>query len=86
MTTEAFDQSIRDRMEYALELACRGLPANRQGHEWRKLVAEEILACAREGNTSLSELSAAGRRAVVTKLGGASFSVVNSSGKEYVFR
>ena len=70
MTTEAFDQSIRDRMEYALELACRGLPANRQGHEWRKLVAEEILACAREGNTSLSELSAAGRRAVVTKLGG----------------
>ena len=70
MTSEAFDQSTRDRMEYALELACRGLPASRQGHEWRKLVAEEILTCARQGNTSLSELSAAGRRAVVNKLGG----------------
>ncbi len=70
MTSEAFDQSTRARMEYALELACRGLPASRQGHEWRKLVAEEIILCAREGNTSLAELSAAGSRAVVTKLGG----------------
>ncbi len=70
MTSEALDQSTRNRMEYALELACRGLPASRQGHEWRKLVAEEILSCAREGNTSLAELSAAGRRAVVNKLGG----------------
>ena len=75
MTGVAFDQSTRDRMEYALELACRGLPASRQGHEWRKLVAEEILACAREGTTSLPELSAAGRRAV-TKLGGSAVASV----------
>ncbi len=70
MTTEVFEQSTRDRMEYALELACRGLPPDRQGHEWRKLVAEDIILCAREGKTSLAELSAAGRRAVVEKLGG----------------
>ena len=70
MINEDFDEAARSRMEYALELACRGLPANRQGHEWRKMVAEDIMCCAREGRTSLEDLSAAGRRCVVEKLGG----------------
>jgi hypothetical protein len=74
VTSEAFDETTRSRMEYALELACRGLPAHRQGHEWRRLVAEDIMHCAREGRTSLEDLTAAGRRSVVEKLGGKAIS------------
>jgi hypothetical protein len=68
--TDTHDEQVRNAMEYALELACRGLPTDRQGHEWRKLVAEEISRCAEEGGTSLSDLIAAGRRAVITMCGG----------------
>jgi len=76
MISEGFDEAVRSRMEYALELACRGLPANQQGYEWRKLVAEDILCCAREGRTSLEQLTATGRRCVVDKLGGRAISEV----------
>jgi len=74
VTNDVFDPRTRAKMEFALELACRGLPSGRQGHEWRRIVAEDIILCARDGKTSLEDLSAAGRRSVVDKLGG---SVIN---------
>jgi len=70
MLSEGFDEATRSRMDYALELACRGLPEDRQGHEWRKIVAEDVMRCAHEGRTSLEDLTAAARHCVVEKLGG----------------
>ena len=70
MTTDAFEPAVVAGMEYILEIACRGLPPERQGFEWRRIVAEDMLICAQEGRTSFEDLSAAARHAVVEKLGG----------------
>ena len=67
MTT---DHVILPHIEYAIELECRGLPSNRQTYDCRKLVAEEVLRSVAEGKTSLQDLFAAARRAVVEILGG----------------
>ena len=54
-----FTERIAADMEVALERACQRLPADRQDHETRKLIAERIIEAAREGHTTLSELTAA---------------------------
>ena len=65
MMSDRFDEGIRLRMEYALELACRSLPPHRQDHETRKQIAEQIMLAARCGTTSLDELTQAGRSAIM---------------------
>ena len=55
-----FDERTAANMEVALERACQRLPANRQDHDTRKLIAERIVDAARKGRTTLGELTAAG--------------------------
>src|SRR5262249_38765785 len=64
MIGDWFDEAMRLRMEFALELACRSLPPGRQDHETRKQIAEAIMLSARRGATSLDELMQAGRSAI----------------------
>jgi len=68
MMCDWFDETMRVRMEFALELACRSLPPGRQDHETRKQVAEQIILSARRGTTSLDELIHAGRSAITDLL------------------
>jgi hypothetical protein len=63
-----FDEATLTNMEIALERACAGLPKDMQAHEARKFVARRIIDCARRGNTTLTELTATGKRAVVELL------------------
>jgi hypothetical protein len=59
-----FDSRTFANMNVALERACAILPKTRDNHPARKLIAEQILACARSGKTTLGELTAAAKRAV----------------------
>jgi hypothetical protein len=67
-----FDEGTLANMEIALDRACANLPADMQGHEARKFVALRIVAYAKRGDVTLTELTAAGRRAVVELLSHAS--------------
>ena len=44
--------------------ACQRLPVDRSDHQPRRFIAEKIIECARSGNTTLSELTAAGIKAM----------------------
>ena len=47
-----------------LEEVCAELP-NGGGHESRKFIAEQLMKAARDGKTTLGELTYVGRRALV---------------------
>lgn len=64
MFSKEFDERTVANMEVALERACAKLPPNRNDHATRKFIAEQIIACARAGETSLGELSAAAMKAL----------------------
>ena len=64
MFAEEFDERTAANMELAPEGACQRLPVDRSDHQPRRFIAEKIIECARSGNTTLSELTAAGIKAM----------------------
>jgi len=60
-----FEERTLADMNVALERACRQLRTGEDGHEARKFVAQRIIESARHGRASLTDLTAAGKRAVV---------------------
>jgi hypothetical protein len=67
MIVERFDRRTMAAMEVALEKACEDLP-NGGKHNLRKRAAQNIIRCAKTGNTSLDALTAAGKRALAQLL------------------
>lgn len=66
MFGDEFDARAKADMEVALQRACSHLANDKADmHEIRRFIADRILSCARDGQTSLTELTAAGRRAVI---------------------
>jgi hypothetical protein len=59
----AFDSRTFANMQVALERVCE-TALHGERHAVRKRVAEHILRCARDGGTTLGELTAAGQRAL----------------------
>jgi hypothetical protein len=64
MFSKEFDERTVANMEVTLERACAKLPRHRNDHATRKFIAEEIVACARQGDTTLGALSAAAMKAL----------------------
>ena len=60
----AFDSRALANMNIALDRVCDKL-ANGQKHSVRKRIAKQIVKCARSGRTTLGDLTAAGRRALI---------------------
>ena len=58
-----FDSKTLAKMNAALDRVCETAPRGEQ-HSFRKRIAREIIKCARSGNTTLSELTSAGERAL----------------------
>jgi hypothetical protein len=67
MIVECFDRRTMAAMEVALEKACEDLP-NGGKHNLRKRAAQNIIRCAKTGNTSLDALTEAGKRALAQLL------------------
>jgi len=59
-----FRDRIQANMDVTLEEVCRELP-NGGCHEERKYIAERMIECARGGGTTLGELEAVARRALL---------------------
>lgn len=59
----AFDSRALTNMNIALDRVCENA-ARGQEHCVRKRVAKQIIKCARGGNTTLDDLTAAGQRAL----------------------
>ena len=64
MFAEEFDERTAANMKMALERACQRLPVDRNDHQTRRFIAEIIIESARSGSTTLSELTAAGIKAI----------------------
>jgi hypothetical protein len=60
----AFDSRALANMNIALDRVCEKI-ANGQKHSVRRRVAKQIIKCARSGRTTLGDLTAAGRRALI---------------------
>lgn len=60
----AFDSRALANMKVALDRVCE-TAAGGEDHFVRKRVAKQIIKCARSGRTTLGELTAAGRQAIV---------------------
>ena len=56
--------------------ACQRLPVDRSDHQPRRFIAEKIIECARSGNTTSSELTAAGIKAMPADGGDYTMNVV----------
>src|SRR5215207_10106308 len=65
MITTSFDHRTYANMEVALQRACDQLPGDRNGHSYRRFVAQRIIDCAENESRTLTSLSQAGYRAVV---------------------
>jgi hypothetical protein len=59
-----FDDRTLANMDVVLDEICRELP-NGGDHESRKFIAEQLMQAARDGKTTLGELTYVGRRALV---------------------
>lgn len=59
-----FRDRIQANMDVTLEQVCRELP-NGGCHQERKHIAERMIACARGGGTTLGELEAVARHALL---------------------
>jgi hypothetical protein len=55
-----FDQGTIANITTALDFVCRKIPADRDSNELHKLIADELLRCARAGRITLIELQQAG--------------------------
>jgi hypothetical protein len=60
----AFETRVLTNMNIALDRVCENA-ARGQEHSVRKRVAAQIIKCARNGKTTLTDLTAAGRRALI---------------------
>ena len=60
----SFDSRALANMSIALDRVCERA-AHGQEHSVRRRVAKQIIKCARSGKTTLGELTAAGRRALI---------------------
>jgi hypothetical protein len=60
----AFDPRALANMNVALDRVCERA-ADGEKHSVRKRVARQIIKCARAGKTTLRDLTAAGRRALI---------------------
>ena len=65
MITDAFDPRTIAKMEVALERACLVLSTGNEQHGARRIFASKIIECAKRGNASLVELTAAGYSAAL---------------------
>jgi hypothetical protein len=65
MIEDNFDSRTMANMTVALERVCGANPHGEE-HQLRKRVAREIIKCARAGRTTLGDLVAAGRRALIS--------------------
>ncbi len=63
MIVEQFDRRTMAKMELALDRACARFPHGGK-HSIRKRVAQNIVRCAKAGNTGLVALTEAGERAL----------------------
>jgi hypothetical protein len=63
----AFDSRTLANMNVALDRVCEQA-AHGDDHPVRKRVAKQIIKCARNGKTTLGELTAAGQRGLITAL------------------
>jgi hypothetical protein len=61
MIADSFDSRTLATMEVALDRACRLLDTGAEQHKTRRYIASKILACAKQGDTSLGGLTEAGR-------------------------
>jgi hypothetical protein len=61
MIADSFDSRTLATMEVALDCACRLLDTGAEQHKTRRYIASKILACAKQGDTSLGGLTEAGR-------------------------
>jgi len=59
-----FDSWTLANMNAALDLVCEKIPHGEE-HAVRKRIAKQIIRCAKSGKTTLSELTAAGQRALI---------------------
>ena len=59
-----FDRWTLANMDAALDEVCRNVPRGEE-HAVRKRIAKQIIKCAKSGKTTLSELTAAGQRAMI---------------------
>jgi hypothetical protein len=60
----AFDSRSLANMNIALDRVCEKV-FNGRKHSVRRRVAKQIIKCARSGKTTLGDLTAAGRRALI---------------------
>ncbi|WP_398466570.1 hypothetical protein [Tardiphaga sp.] len=63
MIIDKFDELIRANVDVALERACKPLGQDGTTHAYRPFVAIHIISAARNGATTLSELTEAARAA-----------------------
>jgi hypothetical protein len=63
----AFDSRTLANMNVALDRVCENA-AHGEDHAVRKRVARQIIKCARNGKTTLGELTAAGHRGLIVAL------------------
>jgi hypothetical protein len=63
MFESEFDERTAANMEVALQRACERLAGAHDNHTNRRAIAEGIIAAARTGRTTLTELTAAGVQA-----------------------
>ena len=61
MTEDGLDARTRANMNVALERICRHRPDG-EDHQFRKLVAQRIVQCAKSGKKTLGALTEAGER------------------------
>ena len=64
MIEGVFDRWTLANMDAALDEVCRSVPRGEE-HAVRKRIARQIIKCAKGGRTTLSELTAAGQRALI---------------------
>jgi transcriptional regulator GlxA family with amidase domain len=64
MIESDFDRWTLANMNAALDLVCEKIPQGEE-HAVRKRAAKQIVKCARSGKTDLSDLTAAGQRALI---------------------
>jgi len=64
MLASEFNDRTFANMEVALQRACARLSPEFDDHKTRKVIAQKIIECARRGQTSLSQLTAAGADAL----------------------
>jgi hypothetical protein len=67
LTDGSFDSRTLATMSAALDRICEETQDG-EDHSVRKRIARQIVKCARSGKTTLSELTAAGRRALITSV------------------